>query len=56
MQDLAKLINEDVFDRNKELSNIFSLIKSMGTGVFRKENVIRRLHDKLDQQSVFYNR
>eukprot|EP00090_Calanus_glacialis_P032215 TRINITY_DN5342_c0_g1_i1.p1 TRINITY_DN5342_c0_g1~~TRINITY_DN5342_c0_g1_i1.p1 ORF type:complete len:542 (-),score=129.47 TRINITY_DN5342_c0_g1_i1:28-1653(-) len=56
MQELARLVNDEVHDRNTELENIFHLIRSMGTGVFAKQNVIRRLDHTLDNDSNFYDR
>ena len=74
MQELARLVNEEVYDRyttctgwseqkynykgcrNTELENIFHLLRSMGTGVFAKQNVLRRLDPTLYRDSIFYER
>ena len=56
MQELARLVNEEVYDRNTELENIFHMLRSMGSGVFLKQNVIRRLDQTLDMDSIFYGR
>jgi len=56
MQDLARLVNEDVYDRDTELENVFTMIRSMGTGVFNKQNVLRRLDQTIDESSIFYDR
>ena len=56
MQALAKVLNEDVLDRDIELDNIYLLLRSMSKGELSKEMLIRRLDANLDMENSFYNK
>merc|ERR1711915_414369 len=56
MQALAKVLNEDVLDRDIELDNIYLLLRSMSKGELNKEMLIRRLDANLDMEKSFYNK
>ena len=42
--------------RDTELNNMYQIVRSMGTGVFTKQNVLRRLDHTMDEDGIFYER
>lgn len=56
MQALVRMVNEEMYDRDAELSNLYHLVRSMGSGVFTRDSLLRRLDFGIDNSSTFYNR
>merc|ERR1712183_1172112 len=56
LQDLVRLVNDQIFNRDIELQNVYHLIRAMGSGMFTEASLVRRMDFDIGRDSIFYNR